>query len=90
MRAQVEGVSLNQWIGQDVVARLAGQSLADEVVEKLRGMMMPTWTQRWTSTLTVTREETVPMLPSVDPATVLDLGQIQWAEGTRERSSQNA
>ena len=39
-RAQIEGVSLNQWVGQAVVARLAGQSLADEVVEKLRGLMV--------------------------------------------------
>ena len=39
MRAQVEGISLNQWVGQAVVARLAGQSLADEVVEKLLAAM---------------------------------------------------
>jgi antitoxin HicB len=37
MRAQVEGVSLNQWVAQAIVARLAGQNLADEVVEKLSG-----------------------------------------------------
>ncbi len=35
MRARVEGVSLNQWVSQAIVARLAGQNLADEVVDKL-------------------------------------------------------
>ncbi len=41
MHARVEGVSLNQWVSQAIVARLAGQNLADEVVEKLRGAMAP-------------------------------------------------
>ena len=40
MRAQIEGVSLNQWVGQAIVARLAGQSLASEVVEQLSGPQM--------------------------------------------------
>ena len=89
IRAQLEGVSLNQWVGQAIEGRLAGQSLADEVVEKLRGMMMPTWTQRWT----ITREETVAnMLPSVDPATMLEPGkEIEWVEGAaQERIASNA
>ena len=51
MRAQVEGVSLNQWVGQAIVAQLAGQNLADEVVERISSMMMPNiWMQPWTIT----------------------------------------
>ena len=88
MRAQVEGVSLNQWVGQAVVARLAGQSLADEVVEKLRGLMVTKETSQMM--MVVQRTEAVFQLSQPDPEAVLDLGQIQWAEGTRERSSQNA
>ncbi|MCH7699597.1 MAG: DUF2188 domain-containing protein [Chloroflexi bacterium] len=40
LRAQLESVSLNQWVGQAIEARLAGKSLADEVVEKLLGVTM--------------------------------------------------
>lgn len=40
LRAQVEGVSLNQWVSQAIVARLAGQNPADAVVEKRRGVQM--------------------------------------------------
>ena len=40
LRAQVEGVSLNQWVSQAIVARLAGRNPADDVVEKRRGVQM--------------------------------------------------
>ena len=35
IRAQLEGVSLNQWVGQAIEGRLIGQSLADEIVARL-------------------------------------------------------
>jgi antitoxin HicB len=39
LRAMQEGISLNQWIVNAITARLAGQSLGDEVVAKLRAAM---------------------------------------------------
>jgi len=39
LRAMQEGISLNQWIVTAIVARVAGQSLADEVAAKLRAGM---------------------------------------------------
>ena len=89
MRAQIEGVSLNQWVGQAVVARLAGQSLADEVVEKLRGMMMAATEMR---RITITQEQYVAgRLSPPNAATVLDPSEWgEWAEFPQERSRLNA
>jgi antitoxin HicB len=39
LRAMQEGISLNQWIVNAITAHLAGQSLGDEVVAKLRAGM---------------------------------------------------
>jgi len=39
LRAMQEGISLNQWIVTAIAARVAGQSLADEVAAKLRAGM---------------------------------------------------
>ena len=39
LRAMQEGISLNQWIVNAITARLAGQSLGDEVVGKLKAGM---------------------------------------------------
>ena len=88
VRAQVEGVSLNQWVGQAVVARLAGQSLADEVVEKLRGLIVTKETSQMAIILQKT--ESGLQLSPPDPMTVLDLGEFQLTDMIRERSSQNA
>ena len=89
MRAQLEGVSLNQWVGQAIAARLGGQTLADEVVEKLRGLLVATETTRRRAFVLEETKETVVQLPSAVPAlTVLAGGE--WIESPKERSASNA
>lgn len=39
LRAAYEGVSLNQWIVRAIAERLAGESLADQIVARLAGRM---------------------------------------------------
>ena len=88
-RAQIEGVSLNQWVGQAVVARLAGKSLADEVVEKLRDLMMTTDVLEREVVLRETR--LVRQLATADPATVIDVATgFKWAQGVPARSIADA
>lgn len=82
-RAKVEGVSLNQWVGLAIEARLAGQSLADEVVEKLRGLMATTETRR-----VVILESTTSTMQLPPPDANVILEPSDWS--LKERSVLNA
>lgn len=89
LRAQLESVSLNQWVGQAIEARLAGKSLADEVVEKLLGVTMGARITR-----KVSFEETVGLqpLPAADPGLLIHpAADTKWTQGAvQERSTIDA
>ena len=95
-RAQIEGVSLNQWVGQAVVARLAGKSLADEVVDKLRALIVTKETSRIVTKETsletslliggVQETDVAMQLPAPEPGSMVAPSQIHWGQSVQERS----
>lgn len=86
IRAHLEGVSLNQWVGLAIAAHLAGQTLADEVVEKLRGGI-PMQTSRRTIVL---EEEAVMLAPPVDAGTTLEPSpDLAWVTTLQARRQLN-
>lgn len=77
LRAQLEGVSLNQWVGLAIEARLAGQSLADEVVEKLLAAMATS--VKVTETEVMLRHKVVQQVQPADPSMLASLAAASWS-----------
>lgn len=80
LRAQLEGVSLNQWVGLAIEARLAGQGMADEVVTKLLAAMTGIRLER------ITFNQPSEALEAPDPQQTIPATQFSgWSQGALTR-----
>lgn len=86
IRAQVEGVSLNQWVAQAVVAQLTGKSLADEVVARLLSALA-TPIETTESEVILRRKVTQQQLSPIDPAKYITPDKIVWQQNYIEEGS---